>query len=591
MNVQRLIPIVVVGVLVGSSSAVQAIGLRGGAGAGGLGGGSGIGGGGNFNRGGGMSRPSAPNLGGGGGGMTRPSPGMSRPSPGASISRPMPNPGLSRPSISQPPSMTRPSLPSGGLKPSSRPSVTMPGNVGRPAPGVGTTRPGLGGSAPNLGGSYPGVTLPGRPETGLTRPGGGLTRPTPGQTLPGGGLTRPGIGDRPITTLPSRPGAGDRPITTLPGRPGTGPGGRPTPGDVGDFLGMQRPVTRPADFTRPPLTADNRPGVGNRLPNVGEGRPGAGGTVRPGIADNRYDFGQRPNWLNRPTAGNSVINSRPSWVNIDRSTTININNQWNNAFVRPVNPGWWTRPADRISFWHGWGNGVRRNWSYFHVSHNWFTGSWWTSHPHAMCGWHYQWRWGLYPPGYWWRVPAWPALTTWFVWSAAPAPVWQQPVFYDYGTGGNVTFQNNYVYVGGERVASRDEFAQSAGLLATVAPPATEDEAQAAEWMPLGTFVVTTSEQDVDPTRTVQLAVSRDGIISGTLYNAATDEAQAIQGRVDKETQRVAIRIGENESLVVETGLYNLTQDEVPLLVHFGSERTENWLLVRLEASEDGASP
>jgi hypothetical protein len=48
----------------------------------------------------------------------------------------------------------------------------------------------------------------------------------------------------------------------------------------------------------------------------------------------------------------------------------------------------------------------------------------------------------------------------------------------------------------------------------------------------------------------------------------------------------VAFRIGESENIVVETGLYNLTQEEAPALVHFGTEKVEDWLLVRLEASE-----
>jgi len=55
-----------------------------------------------------------------------------------------------------------------------------------------------------------------------------------------------------------------------------------------------------------------------------------------------------------------------------------------------------------------------------------------------------------------------------------------------------------------------------------------------------------------------------------------------------KETQRVAFRMGDNDTLVAETGLYNLTQDEVPLLVHFGTEQTQTYLLVRLEEPAEG---
>ncbi len=138
-------------------------------------------------------------------------------------------------------------------------------------------------------------------------------------------------------------------------------------------------------------------------------------------------------------------------------------------------------------------------------------------------------------------------------------------------------------------MATTTEFAQSAADLATVPAPASEEEAEKAEWLPLGTFAVSSGEKDVDPNRIVQLTVSKEGILSGTIYNTQTDETQSIQGQVDKQTQRVAFRMGDSEDLVVETGLYNLTQNEAPLLVHFGPDKVENWLLVRLEdpAPED----
>ncbi len=56
----------------------------------------------------------------------------------------------------------------------------------------------------------------------------------------------------------------------------------------------------------------------------------------------------------------------------------------------------------------------------------------------------------------------------------------------------------------------------------------------------LGTFALVTNREQLEPQQLVQLAVNRDGIVSGTLFNKENDEAFAIQGRVDKETQRVA---------------------------------------------------
>jgi hypothetical protein len=57
-----------------------------------------------------------------------------------------------------------------------------------------------------------------------------------------------------------------------------------------------------------------------------------------------------------------------------------------------------------------------------------------------------------------------------------------------------------------------------------------------------------------------------------------------VHGAVDQQTQRVAFNVGDNhESTVVETGLYNLTKDEAPALMHIGKDRTEQWLLVRMQ--------
>ena len=42
-----------------------------------------------------------------------------------------------------------------------------------------------------------------------------------------------------------------------------------------------------------------------------------------------------------------------------------------------------------------------------------------------------------------------------------------------------------------------------------------------------------------------------------------------------------------NDSVVVETGLYNLTNDEVPVLVHFSPDRQELRTLIRLAQPED----
>lgn len=207
-------------------------------------------------------------------------------------------------------------------------------------------------------------------------------------------------------------------------------------------------------------------------------------------------------------------------------------------------------------------------------------------HVHNVGGWHYGNCFNRHPYSYWWTVPTYATLTNWFTWQA-PAYAWQQPVYYDYGQGGNVYYDNNMVYVDGQQVGTAQDFAASAANLATVPAPTDEQAAEESDWMPLGTWAVSTSEKEVEPTRVLQIAVNREGIVSGTAFNTATNEAQTILGQVDKDTQRVAFRIGESDDVVVETGLFNLTQDEAPVMVHFGPDKVDYWLLVRLDAPAD----
>jgi hypothetical protein len=109
-----------------------------------------------------------------------------------------------------------------------------------------------------------------------------------------------------------------------------------------------------------------------------------------------------------------------------------------------------------------------------------------------------------------------------------------------------------------------------------------EDEAGEIEWMPLGVFALSTSQEESQPSILIQLAVSKDGIIQGVYQNTTTNDSKPIQGSVDRETQRAAWSIGDNKETVMETGLFNLTENEAPVLVHFGAEERQTWLLVRL---------
>lgn len=236
----------------------------------------------------------------------------------------------------------------------------------------------------------------------------------------------------------------------------------------------------------------------------------------------------------------------------------------------------------RGAYWNDWSVGIRNHW-HPRGYHGYFNNRFWATHSvfHPWARHHYWWG-GRYPYSYWWGRPAWGGVVGWF-----PGWGWNAPIFYGYGRGGNVVYSNGWVYMNDQPIATYADYAYSAAELAEV--PIPENPDAATEWLPLGTFALSTGPEDKDPTRVLQLVVDQDGIISGTMYDEATDQTVAVQGRVDKDTQRVAFTMGDNPNVVYESGIYNLTQDETPLLVHKGDE-TDIYMLVRLDPPEDAAA-
>jgi len=157
-------------------------------------------------------------------------------------------------------------------------------------------------------------------------------------------------------------------------------------------------------------------------------------------------------------------------------------------------------------------------------------------------------------------------------------------VYYVYGTGGNVFYEGGVVYVDRAYCSTADAYYQQARAIALSAPDLDEASAARLEWLPLGVFAIT--REGVTQTNTyVQLSVTREGIIGGTYFNEATGVSRPLEGMVDKNTQRAAWMFadGGNTEFVVETSCYNLTRDEVPVLVHFGPDRTQPGLLIRMQ--------
>jgi hypothetical protein len=207
------------------------------------------------------------------------------------------------------------------------------------------------------------------------------------------------------------------------------------------------------------------------------------------------------------------------------------------------------------------GNYVRQNFHYY----NTFNPGWYARYPGA------------------WFVAGWTAARIW------STPSWgyvseycgypESPVYYDYGT--TVVYQDDTVFVNGESAGTPEEYAQQAQEIATVGQEAKVTD-KADDWEPLGVFALVQGEETTSY-NIFQLAINKHGIIKGNYYNALTDASEPVSGSVDKTTQRAAWTVGKSKAPLYEAGIANLTKDETTVLVHFGKDQTQQFMLVRVE--------
>jgi hypothetical protein len=204
-----------------------------------------------------------------------------------------------------------------------------------------------------------------------------------------------------------------------------------------------------------------------------------------------------------------------------------------------------------------------------------------------------------FTPGWYNRYPgAWLAAS-WVAGSAWNACTWNDcygyfgypadatPYYYNYGD--NVTYQDGNVYYGDQVYATEDQYAQQAQQIAAAGQDVkpTADE----KWQALGVFAMILGDESTS-NDIFQLALNKDGVLRGNYYNAVSDSTTPVTGSLEKQSQRVAWNIEGKKEPVYETGLYNLTQDETTLLVHFGQDRTEQYKLFRVKQQEpDGPIP
>jgi hypothetical protein len=208
---------------------------------------------------------------------------------------------------------------------------------------------------------------------------------------------------------------------------------------------------------------------------------------------------------------------------------------------------------------------VRTGFGYYNCFHP----AWYAAHPGA-------WTAAGWAAGAAWASATWAAVDTFCAFAGEPP--------YDYSYGSDIVYQNNNVYIGGKDAGTTQQYAQQATTLAEQGQ--TANAPPTAEWKALGVFALVPGDQQTS-NNVFQLAVDKNGVIRGNYYDGVMDTTTAVYGSVDKKTQRAAWTIGKTKDRVFEAGLYNLTQSEAPVLVHFGTDKTQQWLLVRMEQPAD----
>jgi uncharacterized protein (TIGR03000 family) len=201
-----------------------------------------------------------------------------------------------------------------------------------------------------------------------------------------------------------------------------------------------------------------------------------------------------------------------------------------------------------------------------------FYPGWYAAHPLA-------WTAAGWAAGVAWTAATWPTLSTFI-----GIPV--VPVNHDYGN--TIVYQGDTVYNNGDGIGTAQQYAQQASKIVAQGQQAKPPPGD--KWQPLGVFALVQGDEKAS-NALFQLAVNQEGIIRGNYYDALMNSSSTVYGAVDKKTQEAAWTIGEKKEPVFEAGIFNLTKDETPVLVHFGPNKTQQWLLVRIEHKDAQQSP
>lgn len=330
-------------------------------------------------------------------------------------------------------------------------------------------------------------------------------------------------------------------FTVVEARGGRGGGiGRGHGGSIGGSrIGGSRAIQRSPSMSRTSnIRSSSRGSINRASTRQSRVRP----STRP--ASLNPGLGSQSNARNRV---NQFINNHPSARIPNRSPSQNIGRQVRN-----------NTNINRI------GRNVRNNINVNYPNRRaWFNRNFWNNH-------------NYYPPYYhsyanWWGVSTAAGIGSWLGWQGEP---------YYYGYDNDEWAPTNYENSGYSSGSSSNT--------AYVEQDSTENSQNLSpddQWMPLGVFSISKNNETVaTPTMFVQLALSKTGDVSGTFYNALSNQVYEIEGGVDEGSQKIMWQVSDNPSFpFAETGVYNLSQDEVPTRLHFSNGFTQDMILIRIK--------
>jgi hypothetical protein len=206
------------------------------------------------------------------------------------------------------------------------------------------------------------------------------------------------------------------------------------------------------------------------------------------------------------------------------------------------------------------------------AEHAIYTPAWCDKHAWAWCP-------AAYEAAAWtrmaWTVSTWDAAAQWLACES-------QPPHSDDGI--NFYRLNNAVGDGAQPVANPAEYYEQANTLANSNGDA--QDSQDDRWLPLGVFGLVPPGQQ-EPEMIFQLAINQQGVIRGNSYDQTSDSNLRVHGAVDKSSQRAAWKVVNNDQVVIESELGNLTRDEAQAFVHFRAGKTTQYLMIREQLQQE----